>query len=258
MCVQSQILFSSAGEDEPPMTMQVAMIARDGIVLASDLKWVTTGNDPRGPFRHPEYKSKIKVDREIAVCCAGEDMISSTRVADEILLHWREGDGDEVQRIRGIVTPLFKRRHIECLVAIAPPSNKLIYIRGAKIAVGIGSKTEWRLTIAPVRGPQTAGDVANDATFWLRYYDASLAVEELKGLAAHLVVEAQNFNNAMIGGLEVVISDGSAFSRLREDECQRLEADARKQASEIGGLILRPPDDGQDGSHSRTVRDKCP
>jgi hypothetical protein len=107
MCVQSQILFSSASEDDLPMTMQVAMEASDGIVLASDLKWVTLvgEDDRRGPLRHTEYKSKIKIDKEIAICCAG-DMIHSTRLADEILLHWRDGEGDEVQRIRSILEPI--------------------------------------------------------------------------------------------------------------------------------------------------------
>lgn len=223
------------------MTMQVAMIAADGIVVASDMKWVTPGDDRRGPFRHSEYKSKIKVDREIAICCAGEDMGSSTQVADEILLHWREGEGDEVQRIRRIVTPLFKKRSIECLVAIAAPNKKLIYILGAKVAVGAGAKTEWRLTIAPVHRFQTAGDQANAAKFWLRYYDASLSVQELKRLAAHLVVEAVNFNNAMIGGLEVVESDSSGFTCLSDDKCQQLEAEAKKRAFDMGELILRPP-----------------
>ncbi len=223
------------------MTMQVAMIAADGIVLASDLKWVATGDSPQGrPFRHHEYKSKIKIDKEIAICCAG-DMIDSTRVADEILLHWREGEGDEVQRILRIVTPLFKKRSIECLVAIAAPNKKLIYILGAKVAVGVGAKTEWRLTIAPVRGTQTAGDIANEATFWLRYYDASLSVQELKRLAAHLVVEAVNFNNAMIGGLEVVVSDSSGFTRLSDDKCQQLEAETKQRSCDIGELILRSP-----------------
>jgi hypothetical protein len=61
----------------------------------------------------------------------------------------------------------------------------------------------------------------------------------LKGLAAHLVVEAHNFSSAMIDGLEVVVSDGSTFSPLDEDECQRLEAIAKEQAFQISRLILR-------------------
>jgi len=223
------------------MTMQVAMIAADGIVLASDLKWVTTGNDPRGPFRLPEYKSKIKIDKEIAICCAGNDMTHATRVADEILLHWRDGDGDEVQRIQRIVVPLFKKRDFQCLIALAPPIKKLIYVRDSKFATGIGTRTEWSRSIAPTHPIQIAGDQANDAKFWLRYYDASLPVQELKRLAAHLVVEAVNFNNAMIGGLEVVVSDSSGFIRLSDDKCRQLETEAKKRTSDMGELVLRPP-----------------
>lgn len=219
------------------MTMQVGMMADVGIVLVSDLKWVTKGSDPRGPFRHPEYKSKIKIDKEIAICCAG-DMIHSTRLADEILLHWREGEGDEVQRILGIVKPLVEKRHIECLVAFSVPHRKLIQVRN--VEVRDDAETEWRLFVAPVCRFETAGDQANAAKFWLRYYDASLSVQELKRLAVHLVVEAQNFNNAMIGGLEVVVSDDSGFNRLSEAECRDLEDEAKKRACDIGELILRP------------------
>jgi hypothetical protein len=240
MCAHSQILSYSATEDDLPMTMQVAMIAANGIVLASDLKWVTLvgEGDRRGPLRHSEYKSKIKTGKEIAICCAG-DMIHSSRLADEILLHWREGEGDEAQRIHRIVEPLVEKQHIECLVAVATPNRKLIYVLHTEVRSG--AETEWQLFIAPVRRFQTAGDQANAAKFWLRYYDASLSVEELKGLAAHLVIEAANFNNEMIGGLEVVVSDDSGFVPLSEAECENLEAEAIKGAIDIGGLIFRPP-----------------
>jgi hypothetical protein len=123
--------------------------------------------------------------------------------------------------------PLVEKLHIECLVAIAAPNRKLIYVLHAEVRSD--AETEWQLFIAPVRRFRTSGDQANAAKFWLRYYDASLSVQELKRLAAHLVVEAANFNNAMIGGLEVVVSDNSGFTLLSEDECQDLEAETKQR-----------------------------
>jgi hypothetical protein len=164
----------------------------------------------------------------------------STKLAETILAHWRDGDGDELQRVREIVKPPLENKQIECIVAFAPPRKKLIYIVNSMVRND--DEIEWRTFISPVRRVQSAGDPANDARFWLRYYDASLSVQELKRLAVHLVVEAQHFNNAMIGGLEVVVSEGSAFRSLSEDECQPLEAEAKKLASQIGELILRPPE----------------
>lgn len=225
------------------MTMQVAMIGSNGIVLASDMKWVTRLDaDWRGPKRHHHFESKIRIDKDIAICCAG-DMIDSPQLADEILSHLREGKGDEMQRIREIVTPTrVDEREIECIVAFAPPNKKLIHIHNVLVRSETETEPEWGLSVRHVRGGvQTAGDQANDAKFWLRYYDPSLSVQELKGLAVHLVVEAQNFNNAMIGGLEVVLSGPSGFYPLSEAECQNLEADAKSRARHIGELIFRPP-----------------
>lgn len=236
--VKASVGYSLESE-ELPMTMQVGMVGADGIVLASDTKWVTVGLDSiHGPFRHPEYKSKIKIDGEIAICCAGDDMDSSTLVADEIISRWREGDGDELQRIRAIVMRLFKKRPIECLVAIAVPTKILIRILVAKIPTGVGSKTEWSFNIASVWGVQTAGDIANDAVFWCRYYDKSLSVQELKGLAAHVVVEANNFNNAMVDGLEIVYSDASGFHRGSDAENDEWRAKSEAWGKSMGRLIM--------------------
>jgi hypothetical protein len=230
------MLFSSAREDELPMTMQVAMIGSDGIVLASDLKWVTNIST-YPPRRTHHFESKIRIHGGIAISCAGE-MLDSLRLADEIISHWHEGEGNALRCVRACENPPLQYIGRECILAVAS-SRRLIHLQEILMEDGDSGK-RWQFLVNRAQRVQTAGDEGNDARFWLRYYDTSLSVEELKGLAAHLVVEAQNFNNAMIGGLEVVVSNDAAFRQLSEEECQRLEADARKNATEVGGLILRP------------------
>jgi hypothetical protein len=220
------------------MTMQVAMIAKDGIVLASDLKWVTLVETPRGPKRKEEYKSKIKVSGGIAICCAG-DMDCATQLADAILSRWRDAERDnredKLQIVREIAGAPLREKAFECLVAIADQPSMLIYILNAMFA-GDGG-TEWRTIVSEVRHIQSAGDAANDAKFWLRYYDAMSTVQESIGLAAHLVVEARNFNNSMIDGLEIVVSNGHQFTRLSESACLDLQASLKKQGCAFGELV---------------------
>jgi hypothetical protein len=228
-------------EDDLPMTMQVGMIARDGIVLASDTAWVE--EVIRGPkrYRDVRHASKIKMNGDIAVCYARE-MKYAPRVADSILSHWKDSEGSDSQRIRDAISPMMKevdKYQWECLVAIPKPQKRFVHILNVWATDGV-SAPQWQLFVTPTTRYLLTGDDANDARYWLHHYDPLLSVRELQTLAAYLVVDARNFNNAMIDGLEIVCWDGSEFQRVPDDKCLEIEAEARKSADAIRKLVTTP------------------
>src|ERR1035437_5124768 len=83
---------SLVGEDLP-MTMQVAMVGTDGIVLASDTKWAIAQRRGNLESRHTSLSTKITVNDQctVAISCA-KHMETASAIADAIIKELSDKD----------------------------------------------------------------------------------------------------------------------------------------------------------------------
>jgi hypothetical protein len=222
-------------EDDLPMTMQVAMVGRDGIILASDTRVTTFWRGPRyGEIRDPYSGPKILVSPEgtLAVSCA-QDMDMASEVARKIISDWRPEESRA--KLKQLVTDLGGAAPFECIVANLVPRPQIARfayisaVRGAAMSLSEANATD----------KLCAGDQASPAKFWpLRYYDSSRPVEDLIPLAAQLIVDAAHFNSGSVGGLYIVTTRCGRFENLSESECTALEVEAKERSGAIGNLIF--------------------
>lgn len=240
------------------MTMQIGILASDGIILASD----TLAN--RSPLPNMNVRlirqtfgtSKIRVsaDKKIAVTCA-RDMLQAYDLADAIIAGlpqelWATPD----QRMLEIAwSELYKHqewRGVECLVAFAEPQPALFLLQCVKTPQDAHDSV-----CHPVINYAFAGDSSNPSTYWAMRYLDSLSpemnrVDALVPLAAQIVVEARHFSSATVSGLEIIVCDGAGVRRLTKQENQKqLEAavQRRKRIKDIFSLPTR----------SRILRHRC-
>src|SRR5436309_1564256 len=111
-------------EEEFPMTMQIGMVGTDGIILASDTKWM----DSRENVRHTFSNSKIKLEdfgngRGIAVSFA-RNMETSGRMANQIMAKFKDEDWrDPITPIETIAANVLKTagdsNDAHCLIVLS-------------------------------------------------------------------------------------------------------------------------------------------
>jgi hypothetical protein len=238
-------------EDELPMTMQVGMVASDGIVLASDsLEYAEqrvsrfssrSGVEPR--ITYSASKIRVAEHGKVAVSCAG-DVGESFDLADAILSRLsREFWASPEPRIEETVkTGMEKQewRGAESLIVLSEPSPSLFLLQ----CLLKDEKTGERRPLCR-RVPMWAfaGDSTNAAVFWaVRFYRSipseSRTIETLKPLAAQIVTDGGHMSSGSIGGLEIVYSDRSGIHALSSSQNQALEAEAALRGSRIQEMIL--------------------
>jgi hypothetical protein len=210
------------------------MLGTDGIVLAGDMRVsrnpLTGVNAPWQNYQGP--KIQISDNGRIAVSCA-HDMQTGKDVARAIFANMTHGDHPSCeQEIKDIGSSAAQGRNVECIVVFADPLPSLYvfqYLNG-------GNDIECQRSISCL----PAGDTRNPAVFWgMKYYEMR-SLDQLKHLAACMVVAAGDLNNGVIGGLEVAFcttSDGCKY--LPEDEARELESSAKDKIRRIGEFILK-------------------
>jgi hypothetical protein len=215
---RSDVGFPLFIEEEIPMTIQVGMIGSDGIVLASDTRWVQQGG-----IRHSFEAPKIRINhaRGLAVSCA-RNMETSTEIANLILAGSDDAPAPDCSYIDEIASTVLKtsgdRWDAQCLIVSLRPQLRLFRLQ-TRVAKG---------SIPPIMCHEISnravvGDDQNPAVFWSERYYERRSMRSLILLAAHLVVTARNFNSAMIAGLEIVLCDSTGIRRIDQDSIRRLE-----------------------------------
>jgi hypothetical protein len=221
------------------MTMQVGMMASNGVVLASDTKCSRDALNSDGLVADDSYGcSKIRIDDsgQIAVTCA-RDMIAATKVADALMSELKpelwENPEQSIREIgRNVMATVGKNLEIECLIGLAKPVPTLYkfqYVQdGAQIVCD--------------RIPTFAhtGHALNAAIFWSLCHYRKEPIKNLMALASILVVDAAQLNSARIGGLELVYADESGFHRVPLTENERMEREAKRRSERIARQVMKP------------------
>ncbi len=185
------------------MTLQVAMIAANGWVLASDRCGTIQGGNWK---RHTYDTEKIIYRNGIVSAVYGDEcaIIARGKIFEKIDL--KPDDLHEAaiqQEMENIAVGIFKSD--EKTFPGIPASRS---VRGV-VFIGVRTKTIWTLAFGesalfrPSSTRSFSGDEANPVAFLSeRYYDQQRPVTHLAFLAAHTVLQGAKFNHG-VGGLDL-------------------------------------------------------
>jgi hypothetical protein len=100
------------GIEDIPMTIQVGLIGLDGIVLASDTKWMHQPREEQTFWggRYGTNSTKIKLTPQVAVSCS-EDMETAGFLADEIIRYTQSGDKRPQKTVFKEISAHIPRQH---------------------------------------------------------------------------------------------------------------------------------------------------
>jgi len=214
------------------MTMQVGMVGTDGILIASDTRYMNQGSGVRGAFN--ASKITVNYERGIAISRA-HAMETAKRVAEAIVSDLKDSELKypipPMEKIASVVVdPAGNRKQVECLIILVKPSPRLFYLQSGIVDLVVHCEE--------MHGAVNTGDKENPAVFWRDRYYERLPIRTLVPLAAHLIVSAGRLNNAAIGGLEIVLCDASGLRRLSDDSIRELELTADGWDKSIGGMFF--------------------
>jgi hypothetical protein len=230
--------FLSPSEEEP-MTLQVALEATDGFLIASDRK-ASRGmrgiESPKAVRTHIRGASsdicKILMSPNQRFVCAfsGDDL--SQVWADKLLESCPETFASDAE-VRA-----FLKQTIQALI---PQSN---YPENQQVIAGVvahGVSPLWRVNyyanevIVQSTSKISGGDLSNPAAYLVERFYEPLTVSDLLPLAAHFIVEGRSFST-LIGGLDILLVENGKPARfLGPDEIEKLE----NRSEEIHAAIIR-------------------
>jgi hypothetical protein len=204
------------------MTLQVGMVGTDGIVLASDTRWVATQE-----MWQTTNSTKITISHErgMAIACA-RNMEVSVTIARAIIADLKNEECDDpcipIEKIatRFLSQSSEDRRDPECLIVLAKAEPRLFTLRVGTIC--------GRLAPLCVREDKkaVAGDHGNAAVFFVQRYYSRKPMCDLLPLAAQLVIGGGKLNPYGIDGLEILLCEASGFHPVPEESIRQLQARA--------------------------------
>jgi hypothetical protein len=214
------------------MTMQIAMVGTDGVVLASDTKWSERHIRPhlKRLIQQSFGRSKIMInyERRIAVSFA-RNMESSARAAANIIQEIRDEEWDNPkQRIEAIAIKAmnslsYNIRDVNCLI-VSPALRLFRLDMQTDLSKGPDSMPEcWEQT-----DRACAGDDINPAVFWAERYYRRMPLRKLVPLAAHLICEAGELSPDRVKGLEIILCKKSGIRHLSIDSVRDLQSWAHR------------------------------
>jgi hypothetical protein len=223
------------------MTMQIGMVGKNCVVLASDTRWTReprklTSKQVGRAVRYGTNGIKIKVSesREIAVSFAA-DKPSAESIADRLIARLTVNDSPDAQTaVQEIFdsTPVRGLHHIQGFIVLTRPALQLFRFEIAR------THRKWIPSCEIVLGYDVTGDITNAALFWTeRYHYESLPIEHLVSLAAHLVISSHYLNTAGIGGLELIECDAAGVRLLHPERIAELQDKAKEWDRRIGEIV---------------------
>ncbi|HXZ13451.1 MAG TPA: hypothetical protein VEG64_13775 [Candidatus Sulfotelmatobacter sp.] len=214
------------------MTLQLALIGQDGIILASDRQLNRTLNN----VSYGSLTSKIRLNhpRGMAACWSGYD------VADELAKQVLNLDDEKLkipnlameelaQNVFGEARRTTDAPHGEIILVMTRDLNKvhLVTVRGNSYICH--QITNWAVS----------GHDANSALFFIQAFYQKLPIKELIPLAAHTIFRAGQLNPAGVSGLEIFRCTEEGFDLLKEEEIANLKEWSKKLDSKIKRLLFR-------------------
>jgi 20S proteasome alpha/beta subunit len=237
--------FNSLQEEELNMTMQVAMVSKDGFVIASDTK-ASAGGDSVKPFSkdYRKYRSaetrKIVVSSDNTLVCAfsGNQIVSN--VAHRLIRSVNENPGVDMSGcLEDKLQDLFAT--FDDNIQSATKGNLIVAFPALTGKLWDASFGGGAVCCQETFDCVIGGDFANSAIYFAQeYHSINRSVDELTMLAAHTVIESGLRNPTMVGGLDVLVSKNREKARfLEEDELQLLLRRSSEIHDALSNAIFR-------------------
>lgn len=223
------------------MTLHVALVGSDGIVLAGD-KQVCT----RELYWTTSVSSKIELDptRGIAVAWAAHEVAET--IAKEILKHSEMLD--DIPALQQLAKETYSKALTD-LGGPQPPTAELLVVSQKRIGKFIYLKVAGsQCTVRPEEEEKCFIGFRLNAACYLteRYYDKGCTVAELISLAAHTILAAGHLNPMGIKGLEIVTCTKDGIIRVPESTIKWLEQQEKDNGLEFKRRLLEV-EPGSDG-----------
>jgi hypothetical protein len=232
---------------ETPMTLQVTLLADDGILLASDtlqVKMPTLAGDVETASN--ESKIFLNPQKTIAAACCGRMLPEAfiLSVIDVIGPNWEKG----CLVVSECCFDLWKKEEEEHPFLGAEDSSLMIvHSQKRQVYKALFSKNMKPTLILKeenlMRHGARQGHDESPAYFFIRKYlpEKPAKIESLVRLAANYVLMAAELDPYGIGGLEIHVSkDGNPFDEVSEEDIRRLAKESRQLDSRIKEFILAP------------------
>ncbi len=247
---ETELFFKCDGEEDS-VTLQVGMMARDGILLVGDV-WtyanVSTVRAAEGgtPVWAGESVSKMTTnkDGDIAISWA-QDIAQAQLVADAIARgltsqYWENPEREIEQIAAAALSSETLGRGVDCLVALRGPTFSLF-----KLVCRKDPPKENVFHCLRANGQIFAGDCHNPATFWATRYlladpEQNPTIDELLPLAVQTIADAWQITRGNIRGLEIIRGDGEGFHRLPVKQCKAWAAEAARRSRAIEKIVMAP------------------
>jgi 20S proteasome alpha/beta subunit len=215
-------------EEELNMTLQVALVGKDGFVIASDTK-ASAGGDSIKPFSkdYRMYRSaetrKIVVSEDKTLVCAFSGHQTVSYVSSRLIRYVNENPGvDMSQRLEVVLQDLFAT--LDDNVQLATKGDLIVAIPAVGGRLWDASFGGGAVCCQETFDRVIGGDFANSAIYFPQaYHSTDRSVDELTMLAAHTIIEGGLRNPMTVGGLDVLVSKNDEKPRfLEETELQLL------------------------------------
>lgn len=222
--------------ENPPMTLQIALVGTDGVLLVSDeqsnrtIGYITTSGN---------LTSKILTDckRGLAACWSGYEDISH-ELATQIL---KLGDsevssnlslGELAQEVYGKVKGSFGSSG-------RPYGDVLLVNRNSLGHVYMVSASERGCHASQYTAWVPSGQDSNSALFYCEKFYKRGPIDELIFLAAHTILTAGRIDPHRVRGLEILRCRQSGFDFVPEKELELLANKSRDLENSLSGELLR-------------------
>jgi hypothetical protein len=216
------------------MTMQIALWATDGILLASDTKWMIDNG-----VRYSQTQTKVLLHKSKGVAIAlARNMETAFLIGNRILrelteTEWRNPASRIEELTRYALNLAGERTDIECLIVRSRPTMALFHLQTQ--VTKFQTEPECHRLF---KGYAIAGDRSNSAVFFLEKYYERRPVKQILSLAAHTIIAAHDLNNAAIDGLEMLICNDLGVQRVSQESIVSLETQAKEHDRIIQDLLL--------------------
>lgn len=215
------------------MTLQVALVGTDGVVLAGDEKILNIAD-----FATGSLSTKIKHTDKLAVSWAWDDIgetIASALVQNPDRL---DVESDLEQFIKDTYRSALNNRSERLKLN---PRAELLAISRKNLGRALYVEVDTgHCTVRPVQDKIYAGHIKNPGCYFVeRYYEKGvLSVAELVPLAAHTVLAAGKLNPLGIEGLEIFTCTNRGIETLPASEVESLSRRAERTDKKIRRLLL--------------------
>lgn len=217
--------------EEIPMTFQVGIVGADGVLLASDLRYVRGGPDVSRRTYSSE-KIVVREDKNLAYCSAGDN--AAARVAEHHADTFTVGGNikKNLEDSRASVMREYQEQ-----TGSRNWHGSIMVVHGREDSIEL-----WHIDLDDqpaqrLNDRACGGDLGNPAVFFLERYlqgnEPSLTLEQLKMIAAHSVLMSGKLNPTGIQGLEIVLCRKNGFERVSPAELSRLKARSEELDSQV-------------------------